>query len=143
MCSDRNLLKIIELRGGKTFLKKRLRIFGDGIILSLTTRDKARRKARPFGGRKARPFGGRKARPFGGRKARNGMNRYTIKTTAGRKIGSATAEDAPSALTIFSSENLDSDYGFQRGGQMVDADTRGMEWATIRTDGGTIEAVRA
>ena len=70
------------------------------------------------------------------------MNRYAI-VVDGKIVDCITAEDAESAALENSDEmGLDSDFGFVRGVKMVDADTRGREWAIIKTDGGDITAER-
>jgi hypothetical protein len=70
------------------------------------------------------------------------MNRYAI-VIDGKTVDCITAEDAESAALEYSAEmGLDSDFGFVRGVKMIDADTRGREWAIIKTDGGDITAER-
>jgi hypothetical protein len=82
-------------------------------------------------------------RPAGkpGRKREN-MNRYAI-VIDGKIVDCITAEDAESAADAYSDEmGLDSEFGFVRRVKMIDADTRGREWAIIETDGGDITAER-
>ena len=70
------------------------------------------------------------------------MSRYAI-TIDGKIVDCLTAEDAEAAAYEYSEEmGLDSEFGFVRGVKMVDADTRGREWAIIETDGGDITAER-
>ena len=70
------------------------------------------------------------------------MNRYAI-VVDGKIVDCLTAEDAESAAEAYSDEmGLDSDFGFVRRVKMIDADTRGREWAIIETDGGDITAER-
>lgn len=70
------------------------------------------------------------------------MSKYAI-TINGKTVDYLTAEDAESAACAYSEKmGLDSDLGFVRGVKMVDADTRGREWAIIKTDGGDITAER-
>ena len=68
------------------------------------------------------------------------MSRYAI-VVDGKTVDRITAEDAESAALEYSEKcGPDSDLGFVRGVKMVDADTRGREWAIIKTDGGDITA---
>ena len=70
------------------------------------------------------------------------MNRYAI-VVDGKIVDCITAEDAESAAYEYSEKmGADSDLGFVRGVKMIDADTRGREWAIIETDGGDITAER-
>ena len=70
------------------------------------------------------------------------MNRYAI-VVDGKIVDCITAEDAESAADAYSEKmGADSDFGFVRGVKMIDADTRGVEWAIIETDGGDITAER-
>ena len=68
------------------------------------------------------------------------MNKYAI-VIDGKTVDHLTAEDAESAAREYSAKmGPDSEFGFVRGVKMVDADTRGSEWAIIKTDGGDITA---
>ena len=68
------------------------------------------------------------------------MNTYAI-VVDGKTVDRITAEDAESAARAYSAKmGPDSEFGFVRGVKMVDADTRGSEWAIIKTDGGDITA---
>ena len=68
------------------------------------------------------------------------MKKYAI-VIDGKTVDYLTAEDAESAAREYSAKmGSDSDLGFVRGVKMVDADTRGREWAIIKTDGGDITA---
>ena len=70
------------------------------------------------------------------------MNKYAIKIN-GKTVSTITAEDAESAADAYSEKmGPDSDLGFVRGVKMIDAGTRGREWAIIKTDGGDITAER-
>ena len=70
------------------------------------------------------------------------MNKYAIKIN-GKTVDYLTAENAESAARAYSAkQGPDSDLGFVRGVKMIDADTRGIEWAIIKTDGGDITAER-
>jgi hypothetical protein len=70
------------------------------------------------------------------------MKKYAI-TINGKTVDRITAEDAESAARAYSEKmGPDSDLGFVRGVKMIDADTRGVEWAIIETDGGDITAER-
>ena len=70
------------------------------------------------------------------------MKKYAI-VIDGKTVDRITAEDAESAAREYSAKmGPDSDLGFVRGVKMVDADTRGTEWAIIKTDGGDITAER-
>ena len=70
------------------------------------------------------------------------MKKYAI-VVDGKIVDCITAEDAESAAYEYSEKmGADSDLGFVRGVKMVDADTRGTEWAIIETDGGDITAER-
>ena len=70
------------------------------------------------------------------------MSRYAI-VIDGKTVDHLTAEDAESAARAYSAKmGPDSEFGFVRGVKMVDADTRGREWAIIKTDGGDITAER-
>ena len=68
------------------------------------------------------------------------MNEYKITDAEGIKLDTVEAASATEALNVFSEDHMDDDYGFHRGGLNCDADTRGNEWANIRTDGGRINA---
>lgn len=68
------------------------------------------------------------------------MNNYAIKIN-GNKVAEIKAKDAEDAARKYSEDcGPDTDLGFVRGVKMVDADTRGREWAIIKTDGGDITA---
>ena len=68
------------------------------------------------------------------------MKKYAI-VIDGKTVDHLTAEDAESAAREYSAKmGLDSEFGFVRGVKMIDADTRGREWAIIETDGGDITA---
>ena len=70
------------------------------------------------------------------------MNRYVIAIN-GKPVDCITAENAESAVDEYSAKmGPDSDLGFVRGVKMLDANTRGIEWAIIKTDGGDITAER-
>ena len=70
-------------------------------------------------------------------------NRYAI-VVNGKTVDCITAEDAESAADAYSEKmGPDSDFGFIRGVKMIDADTRGREWAIIKTDGGDITAEKS
>ena len=63
------------------------------------------------------------------------MSRYAI-TIDGKIVDCLTAEDAEAAAREYSAkQGPDSDFGFVRGVKMIDAGTRGREWAIITTDG--------
>lgn len=64
------------------------------------------------------------------------MNRYAIAIN-GKTVGRISAEDAESAADEYSEK-----IGFIRGMKMLDANTGGIEWAIIKTDGGDITAER-
>ena len=68
------------------------------------------------------------------------MNRYAI-VIDGKTVDRITAENAESAARAYSAkQGPDSDFGFIRGVKLIDANTRGREWASIKTDGGDITA---
>jgi len=69
------------------------------------------------------------------------MNEYKITlASAGTELAIVEAENAAAALESYCANTPDEDTGFARGGLNCDADTRGNEWANIRTDGGRINA---
>lgn len=70
------------------------------------------------------------------------MATYKI-SASDHELGLVEAESAKDALESFCESRPDDDYGFQRGGLEVDADTRGTVWASVRTDGGRITAAIA
>lgn len=68
------------------------------------------------------------------------MKKYAI-VIDGKTVDRITAENAESAARAYSAkQGSDSDFGFIRGVKMIDANTRGSEWAIIKTDGGDITA---
>ncbi len=70
------------------------------------------------------------------------MNRYAI-VIDGKTVDCITAENAEEAADAYSEKmGPDSALGFVRRMKMIDANTRGREWAIIKTDGGDITAER-
>lgn len=70
------------------------------------------------------------------------MSKYTIKINE-KAVAAITADSAEDAARAYSEEcGPDSDLGFVRGVKLVDADTRGREWAILKTDGEDITAER-
>jgi len=69
------------------------------------------------------------------------MSTYKIKSTNDNsELAEVEAGSAIEAINQYCEEHPDEDTGFQRGGLNIDAETRGQNWATVKTDGGRISA---
>ena len=68
------------------------------------------------------------------------MNKYAIKVDDA-KVSEIESETAEWAARAYSEEcGPDSEFGFFRAVKEIDSETRGIEWAIIKTDGGMITA---
>ncbi len=64
---------------------------------------------------------------------------YVI-SSGDREIGRVTAGCASDALDFFCSGHPDEEIGHQRGGLTLDLRTQGLMGASVRTDGGVLDA---
>ena len=63
---------------------------------------------------------------------------YRIEMADGTELAVVQAASAEDALGVYCADHPDESASFLRGGLLIDADTRGEIWLTVRTDAGRI-----